>query len=133
MTDTEKAILLESQCPEVEPGTHGESLSTRKSWGRGSLNTPALIVRVIRSVSLRRGIVKGVCKKQDKGMNEVPTSVYNVRDIRNAGTPTGCESYGVGVLVVVDGVTPIQGDGNTDHRAKQDRLVSNKYRRVRNA
>jgi hypothetical protein len=54
-------------------------------------------------------------------MSEVPTSVYIVRDIRNSGTPTGRESYGVAVLVVVDGVTSIQGDGRAVHRAKQDR------------
>jgi hypothetical protein len=42
-------------------------------------------------------------------MSEVPTSVYIVRGIRNSGTPTGRESYGVGVLVVVDGVTSIRG------------------------
>jgi hypothetical protein len=36
-------------------------------------------------------------------MNEVPTSVYNVRDIQNSGWPTGRESYGHAVLVVVRG------------------------------
>jgi hypothetical protein len=54
-------------------------------------------------------------------MSEVPTSVYDVRDIRNSGWPTGRESYGHAVLGVVDGVTPIPGDGNAAHRAKQDR------------
>jgi hypothetical protein len=56
-----------------------------------------------------------------KVMNGVPTSVYDVQRIRNAGWPTGRESYGHGILVVVDGVTPIQEDGNAVHRAKQER------------
>ncbi len=42
-------------------------------------------------------------------MSDVPTSIYNVRDIRNSGWPTGRESYGYAVLVVVDGVVSIQG------------------------
>ncbi len=40
------------------------------------------------------------------------------------GWPTGGDAYGHRVLVVVDGVTPIQGDGNADHRAMQDRSAS---------
>ena len=43
---------------------------------------------------------------------------------RNVGSPKGRESYGDGVLIVVDGVTSIQGDGRADHRAKQDRKVN---------
>jgi hypothetical protein len=43
-------------------------------------------------------------------MSEVPTSVYSVRGIRNSGWPTGGDAYGHAVLVVVDGVTPIQGE-----------------------
>ena len=54
-------------------------------------------------------------------MNDIPTLSYDVSYVRNAGWPTGRESYGHGVLMVVDGVTPIQGDGNADYRAKQDR------------
>ena len=42
-------------------------------------------------------------------MNDVPPSVYDVRDIRNSGWPTGGDAYGHAVLVVVDGVTSIQG------------------------
>jgi hypothetical protein len=43
-------------------------------------------------------------------------TAYGRRDgLRNAS------SIGHGVLIVVDGVTPIQGDGNTVHRAKEDR------------
>ncbi len=47
-----------------------------------------------------------------------------VAPVRNTGWPTGRESYGHGVPIVVDGVTSIQGDGNTVHRAKWDRLLS---------
>ena len=54
-------------------------------------------------------------------MNDVPTSAWNVHGIRKTGWPTECEFYGHGVLIVVDGVTPIQGDGNAGHRAKEDR------------
>jgi hypothetical protein len=54
-------------------------------------------------------------------MNGVPTSVYDVHSIRNAGWPTGGDAYGHGILVVVVGVTPHQGDGNAVRRAKQDR------------
>ncbi|MCP4341085.1 MAG: hypothetical protein GY799_19900 [Desulfobulbaceae bacterium] len=43
-------------------------------------------------------------------MSGIPTVICYVHDVRNSGTPTGRESYGVGVLVVVDGVTPIQGE-----------------------
>jgi hypothetical protein len=57
-------------------------------------------------------------------MNGVPTSVYDVHGRRNAGWPTGGDAYGHGILVVVDGVTPIRGDGHADYRAKQDRSVS---------
>jgi hypothetical protein len=66
-------------------------------------------------------------------MSGAPTSVYNVSFVRNAGWPTGRESYGHGVLMVVDGVTPIQGDGNAVHRAKQDRRVSTYGGRLRSA
>jgi hypothetical protein len=43
-------------------------------------------------------------------MSRVPTSVYIVHSIRNAGWPTGGDAYGHGILVVVDGVTPIRGE-----------------------
>ena len=43
------------------------------------------------------------------------------------GSPTSREGYGDGVLIVVVGVTPHQGDGRADHRAKQDRQT-NLYR-----
>jgi hypothetical protein len=43
-----KAGLRELQCPAVEAGTHGESLSTR-GCALGSLNTPALNRRGDRS------------------------------------------------------------------------------------
>jgi hypothetical protein len=57
-------------------------------------------------------------------MNDVPTVAYDVVCIRKAGWPTGGDAYGHGVLMVVDGVTPIQGDGNAVRRAKQDRPIS---------
>ncbi|MCP3676598.1 MAG: hypothetical protein GY721_03110 [Deltaproteobacteria bacterium] len=47
------------------------------------------------------------------------------------GSPTGGDPYGDGVLVVVDGVTSIQGDGNAVHRAMQDRAES--WRVIRQA
>ncbi len=56
-----------------------------------------------------------------KGIYGVPTVICNVHHVRNTGLPTGCESYGNGVLVVVVGVTPHQGNGNADYRAKGDR------------
>ncbi len=59
-----------------------------------------------------------------KDMNGTPKLVYDVSFVRNAGWPTGRESYGHGVPIVVDGVTSIQGDGNAVHRAKWDRRVS---------
>jgi len=43
-------------------------------------------------------------------MSGVPTSVYDVSGDRKTGWPTGRESYGHGVLIVVDGVTSIQGE-----------------------
>jgi hypothetical protein len=57
-------------------------------------------------------------------MSGAPTSVYDVRFVRNAGWPMGRESYGHGVPMVVVGVTTYQGDGNAVHRAKWDRRVS---------
>ncbi len=66
-------------------------------------------------------------------MNGVPTSVYDVSFVRKTGWPTGGDVYGHGVLMVVDGVTSIQGDGNAVHRAKQDRSVNLMRTRWRNA
>lgn len=45
-----------------------------------------------------------------KDMSGVPTSVYDVSFVRNTGWPTGRESYGHGVLMVVVGVTPHRGE-----------------------
>ncbi len=71
---------------------------------QGSLNTPASDSRDnCRVVISKWELSEGICKKQGKGMSDVPTSVYNVRDIRNSGWPTGGDTYGHGVLVVVDG------------------------------
>ena len=36
-----------------------------------------------------------------KVMNDIPTSAYDVQSIRNAGWPTGRETYGHGVSTVV--------------------------------
>ena len=44
-----------------------------------------------------------------KDMNGMPTSVYDVAFVRKTGWPTGGDTYGHGVLMVVDGVTSIQG------------------------
>ena len=55
-------------------------------------------------------------------MSGVPTLVYNVSLVRKTGWPTGRESQGHRVLIVVVGATPHPGDGNAVHRAKQDRL-----------
>ena len=43
-------------------------------------------------------------------MNDAPKATYDVYCIRKAGSPTGRESYGDGVPMVVDGVTSIQGE-----------------------
>ena len=57
-----------------------------------------------------------------KDISGAPKSVYHVSFVRNTGWPTGRESYGHRVLIVVVGVTSHQGDGNTVRRAKQGRL-----------
>ena len=62
--------------------------------------------------------------RRSKGIKETPKLIYYVSIVRNMGSPTGRESYGDGVLIVVVGVTPHQGDGRADHRTKQDRKVS---------
>ncbi len=59
-----------------------------------------------------------------KDMNGAPKLVYDVSFVRNTGWPTGGDAYGHRVLIVVDGVTSIQGDGKAVHRAKQDRKAS---------
>ncbi len=98
LIDMEKAKLLKRQCPEVKARTHGESLST-KSCVLGSLNTPVLDSKDDRSPIILKGKwSRSICKKQGKGMSDVPTSVYNVRDIRNSGWPTGGDAYGHGVV-----------------------------------
>ena len=63
-------------------------------------------------------LFKGICQKQGKGMNGIPTVICDVHDVRNSGTPTGRESYGVGVLVVVGGVTPTQGERESRSQGK---------------
>ena len=57
-------------------------------------------------------------------MNGVPTSVSDVQCIRNAGWPTGRESYGHGILVVVDGVTTIQGERESRSQGEAGEAVS---------
>ena len=51
-------------------------------------------------------------------------SFRDVQHVRNTGSPKWGDPYGDGVLVIVGGVTPIQGDGNAVHRAMQGRRVS---------
>ena len=57
-----------------------------------------------------------------KGMKGEP-KLASIRSllVRNTGTPTGGDPYGVGAIVVVVGVTPHQGDGKAVHRAKGGR------------
>ena len=75
------------------------------------------------SVVSQKGSCSGhLVMNKGKDMNGLPTSVYHVAFVRNTGWPTGRESYGHRVLIVVVGVTPHQGDGSAVHRAKQDRL-----------
>jgi hypothetical protein len=61
-------------------------------------------------------------------MSGVPKVAYDVHGIRKAGWPTGGDAHGHGVPTVVDGVTPIQGDGNAAHRAKWDRSITTRCR-----
>jgi hypothetical protein len=75
-------------------------------------------------VGSARELHESISRREGKGMSEVPKVVYDVHGIRKAGWPTGRESYGHGVLMVVVGVTPHRGDGNAVHRAKWDRLVN---------
>ena len=71
---------------------------------------------------LRMGTLHGHSPtRRRKGMSGTPTSVRYVASVRNAGWPTGRESQGHGVPMVVGGVTSTQGDGHAVHRAKQDR------------
>ena len=60
--------------------------------------------------------------RKSKGMSETPKSNYYVSIVRNMGLPKWGDPYGDGILIVVVGVTPYQGDGRADHRAKQDRM-----------
>ncbi len=62
--------------------------------------------------------------KRSKGISKTPKSIYNVSIVRKAGSPKFREGQGDGVLIVVVGVTPHQGDGKADHRAKRDRKVN---------
>ena len=85
LTDMEKAILLERQCPAVEARTHGESLSTR-GCALGSLNTVNLVSRSrIKSCYSEKNIELGRCqclgsfqerslRKRIKGMSGTPKS-----------------------------------------------------------
>ncbi len=45
-------------------------------------------------------------------MSDLPTATYNVHDARNTGMPTGRETYGIGVIVVVSGwESQLHGEG----------------------
>jgi hypothetical protein len=45
-------------------------------------------------------------------MNDLPTATYDVYDVRNTGMPTGRETYGIGVTVVVRGwESQLHGEG----------------------
>jgi hypothetical protein len=57
-------------------------------------------------------------------MNDVPTSVSDVQRIRNAGWPTGGDAYGHGILVVVVGVTPHQGERESRSQGEAGEAVS---------
>ena len=57
-------------------------------------------------------------------MSDIPTSVYDVQSIQNTGWPTGGDAYGHGVLVVVDGVTSIQGDRESRSQGEAGQAVS---------
>ena len=59
--------------------------------------------------------------RRSKGVKGAPKSIYDVSIERNMGLPTGRQSYGNGALIVVVGVSPHQGNGRADYRAKQDR------------
>jgi hypothetical protein len=65
-------------------------------------------------------------------MNDAPTTVCDVSFVRNMGWPTGRESYGHRVRIVVVGVTPHQGDGNTvTGRSRTGRIHLNIMSEVR--
>ena len=63
-----------------------------------------------------------------KGMNGAPTSRSDVQHHRNAGWPTGRESHGHGVLVVVwGGESPLRGEGGqVDSMGKGEGCVMHK-------
>ena len=71
---------------------------------QGSLNTGALSGRMMR-VRHRpnRESFRGISRREGKVMNGVPTVVYDVHDGRNTGWPTGRETDGHGVPIVVRG------------------------------
>ncbi len=67
--------------------------------------------------------------RSDKGMKGASKSVYHVSCDRNAGWPTGRETYcrGHGVPIVVDGVTPIQGERESRLQGKEGQVGTPKY------
>jgi hypothetical protein len=97
--DTAKAGLLQAQSPAVKVRTHRNDACNRcrampghEPVGRGNLH------------GAERRPARAV-----KGMSGRPTSRCHVRRRRTTGSPTGRESYGDGVPVVVAGVTACQG------------------------
>ena len=140
-----------SSMPSSVDFTHGESQSNKCWWrddpfkrldvvlyNRTSLITPCLnsrneLVRCHSEISKRRsvGYSSELVAFQDiLQWEEVRAWVKRLSQsryvfiVRNMGSPKGRESCGDGILIVVDGVTPIQGDGRADYRAKQDRKMS---------
>jgi hypothetical protein len=75
----------------------------------------------MRPITLKRALIKvlsmfgrlpGAFSKEENQGHEWDTYVkLNVHHVRKAGWPTSREAHGHGVPIVVDGVTPIQGDG----------------------
>jgi hypothetical protein len=97
--DMVKAELLASQSPAVKTHTHGHSVF----W-------PCHRERAIRlswPVTSAWWAIGSEPIQGDEWGTSVALDTFSTR--RNAGSPTGREPYGDGVLVVVDGVTPIQG------------------------
>jgi hypothetical protein len=71
---------------------------------QGSLNTGALNGTHVRVADmLNRESFRGVSRREGKVMSGVPTVVSDVHDARNTGLPTGRETYGDGVPIVVRG------------------------------
>jgi hypothetical protein len=63
-------------------------------------------------------------------MNGVPTSVYDVSLDRKTGWPTGGDAYGHGVLIVVDGVTSIQGERESRSQGEAGQAGKCRWREV---